>query len=187
MGRTKLLLPAGGQTLLGRVLAEALDSDLHRVVLVLGHRAAEIRSGLGRALEHPKLRVVENRQYSRGISSSIIRGLIEIEDTYDHVMILLGDIPHVDRRLINHLLRQYLDSHLPIGAVKTGGKRSHPIIFSRKLYGELHGLRGDVGGRPVLSRYSKRICLVEPERFYDDRDIDTPEDYAEFLKELESH
>ncbi len=185
MGKAKLLLPAGGGILLERVLNEALNSDLDRVVLVLGHRAEVIRSKLGGVLAHPKLSVVENKQYRQGMSSSIITGLVEIEDAYDHVMILLGDIPHVDARLINHLLRRYLDSRLPIGAVKTGTKRSHPVVFSRKLYGELHRLKGDVGGRPLLDKYSSRICLVEPETPYDDRDIDTPEDYAAFLEEME--
>ncbi len=185
MGRTKQLLPAGGGILLERALNETLKSELDRVVLVLGHQAEEIRSALGRVLTHPKLKVVENRQYKQGISSSIIAGLTAVEDAYDHVMILLGDIPQVDAGLINHLLRQYLDSDLPIGAVITGEKRSHPVIFSRKLYGELHGLQGDVGGKPLLDKYRSRICLVEPEADYDDRDIDTPEEYAKFLKELE--
>ncbi len=185
MGETKQLLPAGGGTLLERVLNETLKSDLDRVVVVLGHRAGEIRLALGQTLEHPKLKVVENKQYRQGISSSIIAGLLEIEETYDHVMILLGDIPYVDSELINHLRHRYLGSGLPIGAVKIGTKRSHPVIFSRELYGELHRLKRDVGGQPLLNKYSSRICLVEPEKPYDDRDIDTPEDYAEFVNELE--
>jgi len=185
MGKTKQLLPAGGGTLLDRVLNETLKSDLDRVVLVLGHQAGEIRLALGQTLQHPKLKVVENKQYRQGISSSIIAGLLEIEEAYDHVMILLGDIPHVDSELINHLRHRYLDSRLPIGAVKIGIKRSHPVIFSRELYGKLHRLKGDVGGRALLNKYSSRTCLVEPEKPYDDRDIDTPEDYLEFLKEWE--
>ena len=186
MGKTKQLLPAGGKTLLDRVLNETLKSDLDRVVLVLGHQAGEIRSALGQTLQHPKLKVVENKQYRQGISSSIIAGLLEIEETYDYVMILLGDIPHVDSGLINYLCHRYLDSGLPIGAVKIGTKRSHPVIFSRELYGELHKLEGDVGGRPLLNKYSSRTCLVEPEKPYDDRDIDTPEDYSDFVNELEN-
>lgn len=185
MGKTKQLLPVGGEILLECVLKESLKSDLDRVILVLGHRAEEIRLRLGQVLNNPKLKVVENKQYLQGISSSIIAGLTEAEDMYDHVMILLGDIPHLGSELINHLLCEYLNSDLPIGAVKTGSKMSHPIIFSSKLYGELHKLKGDVGGRPLLNKYHSRICLVEPEKPYDDRDIDTPEAYAEFLKELE--
>jgi molybdenum cofactor cytidylyltransferase len=187
MGKTKQLLPAGEGILLERVLNEMLKSDLDWVVLVLGHRAREIRSALGQALKHPKLKVIENRQYHQGVSSSVIAGLVAVETTYDHVMILLGDIPRVDSGIINHVRHQYLASGLPVGAVKIGTKKTHPVIFSRELYGELHRLEGDVGGRPLLDKYAAQACLVEPEKPYDDRDIDTPEDYAEFVREQENH
>ena len=184
MGKTKQLLPAGHETVLERVLNEALKSDLDKVVLVLGHQAEEIRSTLGKIPRHPKLKVIENRHYRQGMSTSIITGLIEVEDTYDHVMVILGDMPHIDSSVINQLLHRYLDSRLPMGAVKAGKKRTHPVIFSRELYDELHNLKGDVGGRSLFRKYGNRVCLVEPGKPYDDRDLDTPEDYADFLKGL---
>jgi len=184
MGKPKQLLPAGHETVLERVLNEALKSDLDKVVLVLGHQAEEIRSTLGKILRHPKLKVIENRHYRQGMSTSIITGLIEVEDTYDHVMVILGDMPHIDSSVINQLLHRYLDSRFPMGAVKAGKKRTHPVIFSRELYDELHNLKGDVGGRSLFRKYGSRVCLVEPGKPYDDRDLDTPEDYADFLKGL---
>lgn len=183
MGRTKQLLPIQGGTLLGRVLTEALASDLDHIVLVLGHQANEVMTALGRLIDHPKLAVIENRNYTQGISSSIISGLREVEDSYGHVMIILGDMPHIDASLINHLLRQYLDSRLSIGAVRIGTKRSHPVIFNRRIYDEIHRLSGDVGGKELFSRHADQICLVAPAHEYDDRDIDSPEDYVDFLKE----
>ncbi len=184
MGKTKLLLPIDGETLIERVLNEVLKSELDRVILVLGHRAEKIRSVLGQALHNPKLEVIENSQYKKGISSSIIVGLSEAEDIYDHVMILLGDIPHTDSKLINLLLHRYLESRQHIGAVKVKKKRSHPVIFGRKLYHELHKLRGDVGARSLFQQYGDQVCLVEPENSYDDRDIDTQRDYSEYKKTL---
>lgn len=182
MGKPKQLLPIDGETLLDRMLDQALRSDLDEVVLILGHQAEEIRAVLGKALRHPKLKVIENHQYRKGISSSIIAGLLQVEESYDNVMILLGDMPHIDSELINLLLRQFLDSRMPIGAIKIKARRSHPVIFSRKLYHELRKLRGDVGARALFRKYSDRVCLVEPEEFYDHRDIDTPKDYFEFEK-----
>ena len=185
MGKPKQLLPILGETLLGRVLNESLKSDLDRVVLVLGNWAEDIQAAIEEILEHPKLWVIENRQYELGISSSVIAGLSVIEGSHGHVMVLLADMPHIDASLINLLLRQYLTSGLPIGAVKIKNRRSHPVIFSRKMYPELHRLRGDTGARDLFQRYSDKVILVEPEGFYDDRDIDTPEDYVRFRKSLE--
>ncbi|MDY6973175.1 MAG: nucleotidyltransferase family protein [Thermodesulfobacteriota bacterium] len=185
MGRPKQLLAAEGVTLLERVLGEVLKSDLDKVVLVLGHQAEEIKEVIGRFLEDPKLSVIENRHYKKGISSSIIAGLSIVKKSHDHVMILLADMPHIDANLINLLLDRYLDSGFPIGAVEVEQKRSHPVIFNRNLYPELLKLQGDTGARGLFQKYDKSVCLIEPDRFYDDRDIDTPEDYTEFQKALQ--
>lgn len=180
MGTAKQLLPVEGQPLLGRVLNEALDSDLDKVILVLGHKAEEIIKALGQILTHPKLKVIQNRQYKKGISTSIIAGLSQVEASHDHVMIFLGDMPSITSNLINLLLSTFLVSQKPLGAIRLKGKRSHPVIFSRTLYHELHALKGDVGAKALFQKYSDRVCLVEPEESYDNRDIDTKEDYLEF-------
>ncbi len=183
MGKTKQLLPVGGGILLERVLNEALKSNLDKIFLVLGHQAKEIRSALKHIIQHPKLNVVENLQYKQGISSSIKTGLTQAEDS-DYVMFLLADMPYIKSNLINAFLRKYLNSGLPIGAIEVKGKRSHPVIFSRQIYDELHKLRGDVGAKSLFTKYSDKICLVEPDAFYDDRDIDTEKEFLEFTKRL---
>ncbi len=99
-------------------------------------------------------------------------------------MVLLADMPHMDSLLINLLLQRYLDSPLPIGAIKIKKKRSHPVVFGRALYAELHRLTGDVGARALFEKYDHKVCFVEPKSPYDDRDIDTPEEYAEFQRSL---
>ncbi len=186
MGKTKQLLPLGGKTLIERVLIEALTSELDKVVLVLGYQAGDIKKIITPPFPQPKLSIIENRQFKQGISSSIIAGLSEIENTHDHAMILLGDMPFIDRDLINLLLRRYLQSGLPIGAIKGKERPAHPMIFSRELYPELLILRGDVGARALFTKYKDQVCLIEPEGPYDGRDIDTPEDYAGFQISLKN-
>jgi len=183
MGKLKQLLPIGKESLLERALNETLRSDLSKIVLVLGYHAEDIKIGLARNIQHPKLKVIENTSYKQGISSSIIAGLTCVEQNYNHVMIILGDIPHIDADLINLLLNRYLASHLPIGAIKIKTKRSHPVIFNRRLYSELHKLRGDVGARDLFQKHAGQVCLVEPEGSYDDRDIDTMDDYTQIVKQ----
>jgi CTP:molybdopterin cytidylyltransferase MocA len=53
------------------------------------------------------------------------------------------------------------------------------------LFSELHNLKGDVGARHLFKKYAEQVCLVEPEGFYDDGDIDTPEDHTKYKKILE--
>lgn len=182
MGKPKQLLNLGDVSLIDHVLREALNSELDLIVLVLGHQAEEIRKALKIDLSNQKLRIIENSHYRRGISSSIKAGLSDVEDRYDHCMVILADMPYITSKLINHLMVKYLTSGLPLGAIKRREIRSHPVIFGRSLYHELYLLRGDTGARSLFLRDPDKICLVEPEYDYDDMDIDTPEDYLEFKK-----
>ena len=182
MGRPKQLLRIGGHTLLDHILKETLKSDLDRVILVLGHRSEDIRTALKTDPDHEKLEIVENARYREGISSSIIAGLRVVEDIYDHVMIILADMPHITAHLINHFLYHFLLSGLPLGAVKIGERRSHPVIFGKDFYVALHLMTGDMGGRSIFTENPGRVCLVEADEIYDDTDIDTIDDYRRFKR-----
>jgi len=182
MGTPKQLLPAGDALLLDRVLAQALHSDLQLVVLVLGFRADEIRTRIRSGKAKSNLKIVENTNYPLGISSSIMTGLSHVEKNYDHVMILLGDMPYITSGIINRLLCGYLGSGLPLGALKVRGKRSHPVIIGRPFFPALHRLTGDQGARDLFINHYEQVCLVEPGEDYNDADIDTYEDYLKFKK-----
>lgn len=187
MKRPKQLLPLGDTTLLDLVLEETLKSELSLVTLVLGFQASRIRKGLKTDLHDSKLLVIENNRYLEGISSSIVAGLSEVENSHDHVMIILADMPHLTSGVIDHLLYRYFDSGLPLGAIKIAGRRSHPVIISRPFYGELRKLRGDVGARDLFDSNADLVCLVEAERGYQDSDLDTMEDYLHYRESLKKN
>ncbi|MDZ7698707.1 MAG: nucleotidyltransferase family protein [Deltaproteobacteria bacterium] len=179
MGRPKQLLPFSGDILAGQVVDAALKARVSSVALVLGYRANEIRDALRERIEaHPRLTVVLNRDFDRGMSTSIIAGLSAVEAAHDHAMILLGDMPFIRAKAMDDLLTRYLASGLPMGAVKLRNGFGHPVVFHRSLYPELHRLTGDVGARPILEKYRQNVLLVEPTGAYDHQDIDTVEDYA---------
>lgn len=178
MGTPKQLLDIDGRPLLARVLTEVLASELERVILVLGYEADRVRAGLDALLAHPKLEVVENPRFHEGMSTSLILGLEAAETHFDHIMILLADMPHTDRRVINRLICTVPPSGRPLGAAAIGGKRTHPVMVSRPLFAELHAVSGDRGAKALFMKHPEKIQTVEVDGPYDDRDLDTPEDYA---------
>lgn len=184
MGETKQLLKIGGKFLVERVVQEALHSNLGEVVVVLGHQAGSVRDVLAPAMTNSKLRVVENAHYRAGMSSSIRAGLEAVEKSADHVMILLGDMPHITAHVINTLMSQYLASGQTLGAVSVQGRRSHPVILGRPWYPALRDLRGDVGARALFDAFQDKVCLVGAPPAYDDLDLDTWEDYRKALLKI---
>jgi molybdenum cofactor cytidylyltransferase len=156
---------------------------LDLVNLVLGHQADKIKKALRTDLRHPKLKITINTQYRDGISTSIRSGLLEVEVAYDHVMIILADMPRLTSNLINLLLHRYLESSFSLGALQTSTKRSHPVILGRQFYPALRQLRGDVGARDLFLAYPNQVLLVETGADFDDRDIDTMDDYLDLIEE----
>ncbi len=180
MGHPKQLLAAGEETLLQRIVRRALASRLDRVVLVLGYRADDMAAQLGGLLQDPKLAVIRNPDWERGMSTSIIAGLKAVERDYAHVMVILADMPHLEASHIDELIAGYRQAGRPLGALCLKGRRTHPVILARSLYPELHRLEGDRGARDLFRRFAEEVCLVEPTTPFDDRDIDTPADYRMF-------
>ena len=119
------------------------------------------------------------------MSSSIIAGLSAVENDYDHIMIILGDMSLVSSDVIDHLIEEVLKSGKPLGAIKVGNRRSHPVVISRSFYRQLHQLKGDIGARHVLAENSEKICFVSPGQDFKDLDIDSMEEYLGLKKFLE--
>jgi molybdenum cofactor cytidylyltransferase len=178
MGHPKLLLPVEGRPMVERVLGECVRSDLDTVVVVLGYQSDRIAEAMGGLRLNPKVRVVVNPDYAAGMSTSIRTGLLEVEKDYEHVIIVLADMPFVNAGVINLLIDRYLSSGCGMGAVRVRGRRSHPVIFGRGIYSALMTLSGDTGARHLFQAPEKNLCLVDLGDAYDDQDVDTPQDYA---------
>jgi molybdenum cofactor cytidylyltransferase len=184
-GAVKQLLPAEGGTLLSRVLRAALQSELNTVVLVLGHKSKLVADSLDEETrQSPKLVITENPDYKKGMSTSLVAGLGAVAETHDWIMVLLGDMPKIHPGLINRVLRETVSSGGHLGAVRVKGRRSLPAVIGRRHYPELFRLEGDVGAREIFRSHSNDVHRVDVDD-YDDRDIDTPDEYLRYKGELE--
>ncbi len=168
--------------LIRRIISEAIYSTVQHVVVVLGYEAQRLKDSISDLVQLTKVSVVLNREYEKGLSSSIKVGLEHVSKEYDHVLILLADMVHIDRTLIDSFLQAYLESGAPLGAVMIEGKRSHPVIFSREFFRELISLKGDVGGRELFRKHHATAFFWHAPPGVKELDIDTPEDYAQLIK-----
>jgi len=184
MGVNKLLLPWGRKTVFEHCLNTLLRSNIREVVIVLSDPSKEMRNRLKKSsiLTNKRIKVEMNRDYKKGMSTSIRRGLKRIDPRSDGILISLGDQPFLKARTINALVRTFGQGEGKIVVPSFRGMKGHPVIFHRRYKKELLTLKGDMGGRSILLRYPERIKTVPVRSEGVIRDIDTWKDYSYQLR-----
>lgn len=178
MGTAKQLLPIGNTTLLGLSIINALQSRADKVFCVLGAHAKNIHKTV---LQHD-IEVITNANYKEGLSSSIVEGLNHIEDkNFDAVIIMLGDQPKVDSKYLNILIQSFENNSNKITASEYSKHSGVPAIFPKLFFKQLKLLKGDKGAKDFLNTDGISIISIKSEKLID---IDTPEEYLNFLKSL---
>ena len=176
MGRPKLTLEIEGIPVIRRVVRAALESELHRVILVAGPTDSRVAEALGPLAKDARLLPVVNHCPQAGMSSSLCRGMESLDREAAGVMILLGDQPGITGNIINILLAAFLNERTKIIVPLVIGRRTTPVIFPAAVFPELMEETGDIGGRNVLKRHANQVVELEMGQDYDDADLDTPED-----------
>ena len=157
----------------------ALESELHRVILVIGPSDSGSVEALGPVAADPRLSQVVNPSPQAGMSSSMRTGMESLDRKAAGVMILLGDQPGITGNIINELLTAFRREQTKIVVPVVIGRRTTPVIFPATLFPELMEEAGDIGGRNVLKRHVDQVVELEIGQEYDDTDLDTPEDLNE--------
>jgi len=172
----KLLVPdRAGRPMVARVVDNLLASAARPVIVVTGHRAAEVSA----AVAGRPIRVVHAADYADGLSASLRAGIAAVPATASAALVCLGDMPLVTGRMIERLIGAYdPDEGRSIVAPTCRGKIGNPVLWDRRFFPDIGGLVGDVGARALLERHSEYVALVE---LGDDavlRDFDTVESLA---------
>jgi molybdenum cofactor cytidylyltransferase len=192
-GHHKLLLPLGGRPVLLHVLETALASQARPIILVLGHRADEIRSHVTTHIKQRAISIIENPNYQQGMSTSLRMGLQALTNIRDNnrqnadlptsTVILLGDQPLMTASIIDRLIATRETSGKAIIVPLYHGKRGNPVLFAANLFPELMKVTGDEGGRSVIMRHPQDTATVELSEATASSDIDTWEAYQQVVAE----
>ncbi len=177
MGRNKLLLRFDDRTIIDHVLDAIAAAYIHETVVVLGHKPEELIDVV--APRRDAVRIVINRDYEHGMTTSFQKGLRVLRHV-DAAFLVLGDQPILDANVLDVMMQHLADNRETlIVSPLYKGKKGHPVLFHRALFGEILGLDKTATIRDVIRRHAGRLLTVEaPE--WTTMDMDTPEDYLRF-------
>ncbi len=174
--RHKLLVQdTAGRTMLSRVVDAALGSRARPVLVVTGHRAAEVRA----ALAGRPVTFVDAPDFAEGLSASLRAGLAAVPDTAGACLVLLGDMPLVTAASIDRLIDTYdRDEGRTIVVPAHDGQIGNPILWDRRYFPAMMALRGDSGARALLRQHAESVTEVALDETVL-RDFDTEESLAD--------
>lgn len=179
MGRNKLLLDVGGETLVRRAVRLAGEAGLDPVILVTGHARQAVESEV-RDLDCAP---IFNPDHETGIQTSVACGVAAVPAACGAAVVMLSDMPFVAVHMVRTLVERHEETGAPLVVSRYGGEvNAPPILYDRSLFGEISRMRAGCG-REVVRRHHDRASLVDwpADRL---RDLDRPDEYESVRREL---
>jgi molybdenum cofactor cytidylyltransferase len=170
LGQPKVSAKIGGTTLLQRTLGTLTELGGGRIIVVVPPRAARIRA----ELEGYPVEVVENPERAAGLSSSVRRGLRQARYSAG-ILLLPADLPHLERREIERLIRRWAAAPRRVVARRLGAWGGAPLILPRRFIPAGLCISGDAGLKDLIRRLAPdAVSLVDIPSAASD--VDTPRD-----------
>jgi molybdenum cofactor cytidylyltransferase len=173
LGRPKQLLVYKGQSLIKQVVKIMELAEMPAVAVVGANSEIIKKEMAGTAVA-----IVENKNWSEGIASSIVSGLATMTKTVeglDAVIFLVCDQPFLTVSFLQELLKKKHITGKPIIASSYGNTIGIPALFYKTYFTDLLSLKGDAGAKQIMMAHQEDMTTIDFP--LGDIDIDTEEDY----------
>lgn len=177
MGQPKVLLPwTDNNTIIEHIIHQLIKTRIDPINVVTGHYASDVK----RIVKPLGVKAVQNRAYKTGeMLSSLKAGLRAMSDNVSAALIVLGDQPRIQPRVITQILKAYAQGQGDIIAPSYQMRRGHPILVGRKYWHEFLALRNIDNPRMVFNDHANEITYIKVNTDGVLRDVDTPSDYQQ--------
>ncbi len=171
----KLLIVIDGKPMIRHAVEAVLAAQLSPVIVVTGHQHGELEA----TLKDLPVKILYNKDFAEGLSTSLRRGLAELPEDCDGALVALGDMPRVTAAAITKLVNAFNPVEGRSIIVPTWhGKRGNPVLWGRQFFGQMRQIDGDVGARHLIAANAETIAEIEMENDGVLTDIDTPQALA---------
>lgn len=182
MGRPKLLLPWGDQTVIEAVLDAWQRSNVSHCVVVVRPGDAE----LARVCAGCSVDLVVPPEPPPEMKLSVSAGLAHIASRYrpqpgDVWLLAPADMPQLTPQRIDRVLSAHDPRDPAIIAPTFQGRRGHPVLFPWPLAKRVERLGAEEGVNALLDQAPTRALACDA--WGELSDLDTPEDYRRLRSE----
>ena len=181
-GSPKALAKLNEGTVIEHLQKRILSAGVFEIVIVLGANAQEIKPYL---LKHEQIKIVYNKDYNLGQTSSFKAGLKEISPGAAGFMLWPVDYPLIKTETADQLRSYFLKNKPEILIPAFNGQRGHPPVFHARLKDEFLKLADSVGINTVAHARSNNVVELPVDDEFILRSFNTREEFDALKKFLQ--
>jgi len=181
----KPLLKLKDKTIIECSIDSMLCAGVQQVVVVLGHRAQELKTVLLPRYEHSRLVLVRNTHYAEMDMLMSVKIGISALPVCDAFFLLPGDMPAVNSQTFLKVKETMVRSQALIAFPSLEGHRKHPPLISAKCMDTICKFDGTGGLREVWKQLESEIVTVAVDDAGCRLDADTRADYHRLVDYME--
>ncbi len=149
-------------------------SKVNKIIIVLGHQYKEVKNIIKK---NKKIIFTYNKNYKRGMASSIQSGLKKISKNDKGFIVAQSDMPFVKQSDINKICRSINSKKFLVHALKYKTRVGNPIGFDSSLIKKFKNIKGQFGAKFMVKRLKNRTNFIKTMSIKSFKDFDKPSDF----------
>ena len=153
----KLLIKYKKKLLINHILGELIKSKVNKIFVVLGYEYAKVKKY---CFKDKKVNFLVNKNFKRGISSSIKLGVKKLKSNNKGFLIVQSDMPFIKSTHINKIYNSIKKNKKLVHVLKYKKQIGNPIGFNISVVKKFTKIKGDVGAKYIVKRLKKETNFI---------------------------
>ena len=149
-------------------------SKVNKVIVVLGYQKKELQKLIKK---NNKNIFTYNKEYKKGMASSIKVGLRKVNKKDKGFIIVQSDMPFIKSSDINKIYNSIKSKRYLIYVLKYRNKVGNPIGFDISTMKKFKRIKGDVGAKFMVKRLKKETKFIRINNLKSFKDFDKVSDF----------
>ena len=149
-------------------------SKVNKIIIVLGYQYKEVKKIIKK---NNRIIFTYNKNYKKGMASSIKIGLKKISKNDKGFIIAQSDMPFVKQSDINKICRSINSKKFLIHALKYKTRVGNPIGFDSSLIKKFKNIKGQFGAKFMVKRLKNRTNFINTNSPKSFKDFDKVSDF----------
>ncbi len=149
-------------------------SKANKIIIVLGHQSKEVKKIIKK---NKKIIFTYNKNYKKGMASSIKTGLKKVFKNDDGFIVAQSDMPFVKLSDINKICRSIKTKQFLVHALKYKNRLGNPIGFDISLIKKFKNIKGQFGAKFMVKRLKNRTNFISTSSLKSFKDFDKVSDF----------